>query len=72
MNNTNIQFSPSIKNENSSDEEIMDDDEEDSDDQKDNDSVIEKIQEVSDAKLGIFLGYFNTYGQKGINNNVLG
>jgi len=65
MNNTNIQFSPSIKNENSSDEEIMDDDEEDSDDQKDNDRQ-------TDAKLGIFLGYFNTYGQKGINNDVLG
>lgn len=55
INNTNIQFSPSIKNENSSDEDEETIGEEDSDnDQKDNDCVSEKIQEVSDMKLGNF------------------
>ena len=47
---SNIQFSPSIKNENS-DEESMDEQNE-SDEQKDNETTVEKFQEISNSKLG--------------------
>ena len=52
--NVNIQFSPSIKNENSSDDESMDE-QNDSDEQKNDD---EKSQEISGSKLGMRVSFY--------------